>query len=303
MYDLSIENEEYMWFVTIRTINEKLWFINNPKLEYYILAFLAKYAQMYEVEIYAFCLMGNHYHLLVKFKRKNRAAFLKALNSIIAKLVCCHVSKYPGGKLWARRAKVQAVPISNCCIDTFLYAALNPTSTGLVEDPKNYPGYNSFNDAINNKTLTFRMLNRSKYYRRKQYDKNARKQDFIETYYLNFKRLPVYMNISQEKYKEILLQKYENRRKDLIKNRGKKFPVLEKIKNISVGSSPYKSKKSTRDSKRPLILTKCIETKQQYLTWYFDVVRSFRNAVSKFKSGIINVVFPVGTYRPIICNI
>ncbi len=306
MYDLSVESEKYLWFITTRTLNERLWFINNPILEYYILAFLAKYSKIYEVELYAFCLMGNHYHLLARFPKRNRASFLRCLNSIIAKLVSSYVSNYPGGKLWGRRAKVQAVPVTSCCIDTFLYSALNPTSTGLVKDPKDYPSYNSFNDAIENKVITFKMLNRSKYYKRKQYDVDAKKQDFIETYYLSFKRLPIYQNISQNQYKEIMLKKYEEKRKDLIKDRqdkGKNFPLVKKILKISAGAKPYQSKKSTKESKRPLILTRCYETKKEYLSWYFNIVEAFRNAASKFKNGIMHAVFPIGTYRPITCNL
>lgn len=306
MYDLSVESEEYLWFITTRTLNERLWFLNNPTLEYYILAFLAKYSEIYEVELYAFCLMGNHYHLLARFPKKNRASFLRSFNSIIAKLVSSYVSNYPGGKLWGRRAKVQAVPITNCCLDTFLYSALNPTSAGLVKDPKNYPSYNSFDDAINNNIKTFKMLNRSKYYRRKQYDEHARKQDFIEMYCLSFKRLPIYQEASQSEYKKIILNKYEEKRKELIrdkKDKNKDFPLISNILKISTGASPYKSKKSNRDSKRPLILTKCFETKKLYLNWYFGIVEAFRNAVSKFSSGITDTIFPPGTYRPVTCTL
>ncbi|MBP9838709.1 MAG: transposase [Proteobacteria bacterium] len=305
MYDLSIESEEYLWFITTRTLNQKLWFINNSKLEYCILAFLAKYSTLYKVELYAFCLMGNHYHLLARFPNKNRASFLRAFNSIIAKLVATHQKSYPGGKLWGRRAKVQAVPLTQCAVNTLLYSALNPTSTRLTENPKDYPGYNSFFDAINRNIKTFKILNKTAFYRRRQFDSKARKEDFIETYSLRFTTLPSYENASDEEYKQDLLKRYKERRIQIIndyKAQGRSFPNLKNILNIKTGARPFNSKISTRSSKRPLILTSCYQTKSNYLSWYFSILGQFRLAAEKLRKGLSDFFFPAGTYRPIHLN-
>ena len=85
--DLSFEDPELTFFITTRTIASRLWFVNNRKLHRKVAAFLAKYQRKFGVILYAFIIMGNHYHLVARFPRGNKAKFLKAFNSIFARLV------------------------------------------------------------------------------------------------------------------------------------------------------------------------------------------------------------------------
>jgi hypothetical protein len=68
--------------ITSRTILSRLWFKLTPQLCDF---FHARYQEIYEVEIYAFCLMGNHYHLLARFPKGNRVLFEGDFNSIISR--------------------------------------------------------------------------------------------------------------------------------------------------------------------------------------------------------------------------
>jgi REP element-mobilizing transposase RayT len=124
-------------------MNSRLWFINNSKLVGRILAYLAKYQETYGVVIYAFVIMGNHYHLLAKFPRRNKALFFRDFNGIIAKLVSRHVREFEGGKLWARRVRSQVVPNPEDIKDRFFYAALNPVNAGIARKLSEYEAYNS----------------------------------------------------------------------------------------------------------------------------------------------------------------
>lgn len=305
MYDLSIEKKDTVWLITIRTIQERLWFINNKELEVYILAFLAKYQKKYEVELFSFCVMGNHYHLLAKFPQCNRAAFLRSFNSIFAKLVASHTKEFEGGKLWARRARVQCVPLKKDILRMFLYCALNPTTSGLVSNPFQYKGYNSFLDSINSKEREFTLFNKTEYYRKKYYNKNVEKENFIEKYKLKYTRLPGYEKLTTKDYKKELSREFKEKRGEILRQReqeGKKFPKLSEIYRTIVGSRPYKSKKSDLKSKRPLVLTTCLETKKWFLDWYFRIVESFKMASRKYREGFVDVIFPPGTYRPIFAN-
>src|SRR5262249_46352326 len=126
--DLSFEHPEFCFFSTTRTMNSRLWFINNMLLVDRILAFLARYQEIYGVIIYGFILMGNHYHLLARFPKGNKAAFFRDFNSIIAKLTGTCAKNFEGGKLWGRRVRSQVVPNPTDIKERFFYAALNPVS-------------------------------------------------------------------------------------------------------------------------------------------------------------------------------
>ena len=65
---LGIECADYWSLVTSRTINSRLCFVNNPKLENHTLRHLARYLEKHGVDLYAFALMGNHHHTLSLMK-------------------------------------------------------------------------------------------------------------------------------------------------------------------------------------------------------------------------------------------
>ena len=117
--DLSFEHPDYCFFATIRTASSRLWFVNNLKLEERILAYLARYAEMHGVVLYAFIIMGNHYHLLARFPKGNKAAFFRDLNGMISRLTKVRVKSFEGGKLWARRVRCQVVPNSEDILERF----------------------------------------------------------------------------------------------------------------------------------------------------------------------------------------
>ena len=298
---LRIENPAFGSFGTCRTINSKLWFVNNSELEESLLANLAKYSNSHEIELYAFCLQGNHYHLTTKFPKANRASFYRDLNARAAESVRRHVPQFEGGPLLERRYSEQALVLAEDIEEKFFYAALQPVGAGLCERLSDYPGYNSFYDAISGRKRKFKLLNWTAYNKAKRKDPLVSKKPFYETYTLSFKRLPGYEELSQEEYKKLMLEKLEERRLKLVKeykNKGHEFMTKEELRKVRPGSSPKRTKKSKRYSFRPLVLTKCGEARERFLEWYFSVYDAYKKACEKFLAGVLDVEFPPGTYRP-----
>ena len=88
---LRIENPHFGSFGTCRTIQSRLWFINNPRLEDRCLGYLAKYRQKYGAKLYGFVFSGSHFHALMQFPDSNRASFYRDLNARAAEAVRRHV--------------------------------------------------------------------------------------------------------------------------------------------------------------------------------------------------------------------
>ena len=59
-YHARIEKNNVASFLTTRSRNSALWFINNHKLEEAILGYTAKFAARYNVKFYALAIEGNH---------------------------------------------------------------------------------------------------------------------------------------------------------------------------------------------------------------------------------------------------
>jgi hypothetical protein len=66
-YHPRIETSEYSDFITIRTRNSELWFVNNSKLEESILAYTAKDTKVHDVSLYALAIEGSHLHQAAHF--------------------------------------------------------------------------------------------------------------------------------------------------------------------------------------------------------------------------------------------
>lgn len=299
--DLSFEHPHFVFFATIRTIASRLWLVNDPKLEHQIKAYVARYAEHYGVVLYAFIIMGNHYHLLARFPKGHKAAFFRDLNGMISRLTKSRVELFEGGKLWARRVRTQVVPNKEDIVDRFFYTAMNPIAAGLAQKLSDYTAYNSFSDAIRGKVRLFKVVEWQKYNARKRTNPGISIAAFTKIHKLEYARLPGFESMSQKEYIEYMNREAERRRVEIVTRRiaeGKGFATPKALLAIAPGTKPRSTKTSTRDTHRPLVLTRCLETKAVFLDWYFHLVAAFKKAAASFRDGDFDVTFPPGTYRP-----
>ena len=304
--DLSIEYYEKPVLITTRTIASRLWFSNNRRLKRLFVTYLAKYQLKYQVIIYGFIIMDNHYHLIASFPLGNRADFLRSYNGILAKITARVCPQFIDGRLWARRAKIQVFERKEDLEHWFFYLSLNPVSSGLVEFISDYDSYNSFLDSVSGNNPKFKMIDWEEYRRRFLEDPFTKPEDCYKEYTLIFTRLSDYKNLSTEEYRKLMKNKLEERRKALVKERRSKkkgFAGKKNLEKVKPGALPKETKKSKRNSKRPIILTLCVETKSQFLKEYFSIVNQYKEASELYRKGMENIIFPRGTTKPYIFNL
>ena len=296
-----IETPDKCNFITIRTRNSELWFVNNKILHERFCAYLAKYQEKYKVIIYAFVIQGNHYHLLARFPKGNRALFMRDLNSMLARLTKIYVPSYPGGTLWGGRYSPEVVPEAIDIEDRFFYCALQAVNSGLAVKPSDYPSYNSWGDAVWGREKTYKVLNLEGYNAAQRKNPRARRQDFISTHTLKYSRLPGYGKMPKSEYVRTLHKELEVRRSAKVKERQAnklEFCSPETLRQTRPGARPRKTKTSTRTSHRPRVLTRSAEARAEFLKWYFSIIDAYRKASKRYREGKFNVEFPPGTYRP-----
>ena len=295
---LRVEFTEHAQLITSRSINSQLWFVNNKTLQYRILAYLAKYKAKYGVLLYAFVLVGNHYHLLARFPKGQRSEFFRDFNARIAEAVRHLVPQFIGGPLFEKRFTPQILPLDLDLENYFFYCALQPVSSGLTQRISDYEQYNSFSDAISQREQVFKVFKYGKYNAAKRTNPYVNRDDFMEEYTLSYEKLPHLIELSSADYQKSLLTKLEQRRVEIVKDRlvrEKGFLGKENLRRVVPGSLPRNTKKG---GIRPLVLSCCRETKQSILSWYFGVVTAYRKAVEKYRRGEFHTEFPPGTFRP-----
>ena len=300
---LSIENKEHVSFITTRTAGSKLWFINDKYLELLVLGVLGRYQEMYGAVIYAFILMGNHYHLIANFPRGNRAKFMRDFNSSVGRLVGRIVKVHGRRSVWARRYSHQVLPNHDDVKHWFYYSALNPVYSGLVARMHEYECYNSFHDAAAGVSRTVKWIDWSAYQLKSRYNKDVKPSDFEKEYKLTYTRLPGTENMSSKEYEEMLLGELKTRQDTAVEARrsaGKGFLGIDGLRSQVVGSEPKNTKTSSRYSFRPLVLTLCLVTKKRFLEAYFAIFDQFVEASRAFRNGDRLALFPRGTYPPLL---
>ena len=298
---LRIEFPQFASFGTSRTVRSTLWFVNNRKLEDYALGYLAKYQEKYELPIYGMVFFGSHYHLLSKFPKCNRSAFYRDFNSRLSWAARNFVEDFPGGQLFGRRYSAEVVPTNEDIENQFFYCALQAVAAGLCEYIEDYPGYNSFFDAINGIEREFKVVDWSSYKAHKRYNPKITIADYTAVCKLKYSRIPGYEHLSQEDYRDLMLSKLEKRRLEIVnelKRNGHVFPKKSILRQVTPSTRAKNPKVSKRYDFRPLVLTCCEETKKAFLALYFGIYEAYKKAVKRYLAGDTLVRFPPGTYKP-----
>lgn len=298
---LRLESSSRVDLITTRTENSRLWFLHNQALEDEILGALARYQSIHGVILYSFVLQGNHDHIASSFPCANRAPFMRDLNAQIARLAKRFIPEVGRGKFWERRYANQELPRPEDIEEYFFYCALQAVQSGLAEHPRDYGGYNSFEDAVNGVEREYIATDWTRYMNAKRWNPDVDITRYQTKYKLTYSRLPGYEHLSQDEYRVLMYQKLEERRRKIVEERrraGKGFAKPDALKKIKPGATPHRSKRSTRYSHRPIVLCLCPKTRSERLENYFTTLGAYRYASSRYVRGDVSVPFPSGTYRP-----
>lgn len=100
------------------------------------LSILAKTVEQYEIEIHAYCLMGNHYHLLIKTPTARLSPAIQYLNSLYARHY--NFIRKTDGPLFRGRFKSTVIEDNNYLLTVSRYIHLNPVKASITDRSENY---------------------------------------------------------------------------------------------------------------------------------------------------------------------
>ena len=143
------KSESGIYHIMLRGINQQQIF-EDEEDSIRFLETLAKYKEQCGYEIYAYCLMGNHVHILLKEGKENLTLVLKR---IAGSFVYWYNWKYRRcGHLFQDRFKSEPVEDDEYFLTVIRYIHQNPVKAGIC---KNIDGYkfSSYNEYINKGNL------------------------------------------------------------------------------------------------------------------------------------------------------
>ena len=104
------------------------------------------YAKSFDIVLHNYCLMNNHYHLLIEIKEENLSKFMRGLNMNYA--IYFNKKYRRSGHLWQGRFKSWFVTDEAYLYTLMCYIEQNPIKANIVKDIKEYP-YSSYHYFLN----------------------------------------------------------------------------------------------------------------------------------------------------------
>ena len=286
--------------ITTRTARAELLLVPSPELNELIGGVLAKYVEEFQVELFAYCFLSNHYHLLVRAREGILPRFVENLNREIAHRVNRLLKRET--PLWGRRYDDQITLETYDAVEAAQYIATNPTKHGLVQDPKQWPGLTCYKQLITETSRDFYFTNYTEYHKAKRRalssGKLVRLSDYQSRHTLKLSRLSYLENKSFEERSSEVEKLLLKRTRKLVRERraqGKGFigrkAVLQQPK---MGVIPKDVSRSTRPP--------CY-TKNPHAAKIFKEEESSRHAryaeaSYRYRSGELLVEFPAHCIKP-----
>ena len=144
-------SESGVYHILFRGVNQQNIFEEEADFEK-LKDTLAIVKQDLKFEIYGYCFMNNHVHIVLK--EKNTGDISLIMKRILTKYARWYNIKYGrSGALIANRYKSVPVEIDEYFLQLIRYIHQNPVKAGIVDKVDNYP-YSSFLEYMNKNDLT-----------------------------------------------------------------------------------------------------------------------------------------------------
>ncbi len=142
-----LKSESGMYHIIMRGINRQILFWDEKDFIRFIQT-LEKYKNICEFNLYAYCLMDNHLHLLL---REGKEPLETVMRRICGSYVFWYNKKYDRiGYLFQDRFKSEPVENDEYFLAVLRYIFQNPLRAGMVENIKDYT-WTNYKDYIENR--------------------------------------------------------------------------------------------------------------------------------------------------------
>lgn len=129
------------YHIVNRGVERRVVFYDKDDFEYFI-ELLSKGCKQFNIVLHNYCLMNNHYHLLIELKEENLSKFMRHLNSMYA--IYFNKKYKRTGHLWQGRFKSWYVANEAYLYILMRYIEQNPLKAKMVDKIEYYPYSSSY---------------------------------------------------------------------------------------------------------------------------------------------------------------
>lgn len=246
---------------------------------------LARYAEIFGIEILAFNFLSNHKHVLYRAPLGDADEFEENVNREIARRINWKLQRC--GKFWSRRYDDEPVLSDEDLLEAFLYVTTNATRHGLVEHPSLWPGLSSYQQSITEEVQIFPFHHYSA----------AEEEDRITYHILELTPLPQFADMPPAERKARVKALIDERAQSICESRravGLGFLGAEAVKL----QDPFDTPSSVSRSPRPYCYTKDADLRRQFKESARLRRALYIEASMRYRLGDKEAKFPSFTFKP-----
>lgn len=286
--------------ITTRTARAELLLVPDPKLNGIVGGVIARYVEMFGIELFAYCILSNHYHLLIRAPEGLLPRFVENVNREISHRVNRLLRRK--GYVWGRRYDDQVTIEPYDALEGMLYIVTNPVNHGLVANPRHWPGLTCYQQLLTEKPRDFYFVHYTEYRRAKRRalftGDQVHPSDYQSKHTLKLSPLPIYESLSTDERLKTIKKLIEKRTLRLYRERqaeGKSFlgrkAVLKQPRQGRIPERPSQSPRPrcyTRNPQAGLAFRQEEKLKRAA----YDV------ASYKYRAGNLSTEFPPHCFKP-----
>jgi putative transposase len=271
------------YFITRRTTQREFWLKPTALTKQIFLYCIAVAAQKTGVKIHCATVLSNHYHAIVSDPHMKIAEFYGWVHEYVAKAINCSRGRWEN--MWSTE-KTSAIPLvtPEDVLDKTAYVLCNPVSAHLIARAKNWKG-----------VWLYRQSHCQTVSRPKVYFSND--GTMPEKVQLEICRPESHQNMTRDAYEKMVAEEVERREQDIaleMQKSGMSFMGMDAVLLQSYSDKPRSTEQKRVMNPRFAGIDK--EVRKNVIKRYKQFLAYYREALSEWKNGNRDVVFPPGTY-------
>ena len=274
---LRLFEPDGVYFVTGRCLQARLLMRPSERVNDIVGGVLARAVHRFDVEVFSFVFLSNHFHMLVRSRENRIPAFMQFLRSNIAKKVGRLVDWR--GKFWDRRYDAEPVLDDDALIGRLRYILAHGVKEGLTDRCADWPGLSCLPELAHGQTRRFSWIGPS--------SRPARE--------LLLAVLPCWEALGPQMRHQTVRQLVLDIEAEARVSRGS-APVLGVLRILT--QDPHARPARPRQEPRPVCHATTQAAHDSYVAKYRAFAEGYRAASEAYRAGTIDVEFPLYSYRP-----
>ncbi len=263
------------WFVTDRCHEERFLLRPDPQTNALVLAAIIEAATLSGVGILALCVMGNHWHMVLRVGVDSTSIplFMQRAKASVARTLNIHRGRH--GTFWGDR--YHAIPIVDeaAVLERILYTLMNPVAAGLVSKAHEYPGLSSLEASTDLRPACGRLR-------------------------IPIELPPQWLGLSEAQLaaQRAALREEIARRESLLRNERREAGLARPEPGACVRCDPFARPPQPARRRAPLRFALTSLARRAFRETRRAFVAAYRVASHLFREGVLDTAFPYGAFPP-----